>query len=413
MKYCVAVSVFWKLQKHVQFAKMTTLEDEPQHWCAEKKRAPLFARYGVNAKKSHAKSENSVIDTGVSQGKLREVLEKMHEGEVVPQPDVATALREFNHLQEKLTHLQQKLGDIRKNQTDHAETNAIHPNFDDPKKAIVGTVTGGYLRTIQNENFENKHDREQKFVEELHRRLTELTTANASTLKPSTDILVSDLAPPPKLIKDFLELYAKEWSLAFNELKTAISDEQKALQTLFKVIQYAYVFCQEVAEFQKTTVEGLSDKLQETLLHPTFVHPVTNQIHQAKSSLDAETKKHIEVGRKLILEYRNILVTRTAQGVQQLFQKVKLPEILDRDNITTSIRDFTEKLVPMLWLMVVQDPPMVLFWSEPGRVVITDYFNYYDRNGSFVSTTVWPAVFRKQGGDLLSRGAVKTKATRT
>lgn len=67
--------------------------------------------------------------------------------------------------------------------------------------------------------------------------MTELTTANASTLKPSTDILVSDLAPPPKLIKDFLELYAKEWSLAFNELKTAISDEQKALQTLFKVIQ--------------------------------------------------------------------------------------------------------------------------------------------------------------------------------
>ena len=66
------------------------------------------------SRKSHAKSENIVIDTGVSQGKLREVLEKMHGGEVVPQPDVATALREFNHLQEKLTHLQQKLEDIRK-----------------------------------------------------------------------------------------------------------------------------------------------------------------------------------------------------------------------------------------------------------------------------------------------------------
>ena len=52
---------------------------------------------------------------------------------------------------------------------------------------------------------------------------------------------------------------------------------------------------------------------------------------------------------------------------------------------------------------------MMVYWLEPGRTVIKDYFNIFDRKGDTALTTVWPAVFLKEGGDILSKGVVKTE----
>ena len=58
--------------------------------------------------------------------------------------------------------------------------------------------------------------------------------------------------------------------------------------------------------------------------------------------------------------------------------------------------------------MVIQDPPMLVYWLEPGKTVLSKYFNVFDTKGEFVKTTVWPAIFLKKDGDILSKGVVKT-----
>ena len=56
--------------------------------------------------------------------------------------------------------------------------------------------------------------------------------------------------------------------------------------------------------------------------------------------------------------------------------------------------------------MVVQDPPMMVYWLEPGRAVLPEYFNYFDDKAALVKYTVWPAIFLKEQGAILSKGVV-------
>jgi len=90
----------------------------------------------------------------------------------------------------------------------------------------------------------------------------------------------------------------------------------------------------------------------------------------------------------------------------QLFKKIKLVEIFETGFAAKALVDYTDKVVELVWLMVVQDPPMLLHWLEPKQTVIKAQFKYFKRKGPVVQQTVWPAVFIKDGGDLLSKGVV-------
>lgn len=90
----------------------------------------------------------------------------------------------------------------------------------------------------------------------------------------------------------------------------------------------------------------------------------------------------------------------------QLFRKIKLPELFDSGLVSKAVIDFANKVVEVIWLMVVQDPPMVVHWLEPKQTVVKQHFKYFKRKGPVVQQTVWPAIFSKDGGDLLSKGVV-------
>lgn len=88
-----------------------------------------------------------------------------------------------------------------------------------------------------------------------------------------------------------------------------------------------------------------------------------------------------------------------------MFRKVKLPELFDIF-VSRAVLDYTRRVVELLWLMVVQDPSMVVYWLEPRQTVVKEYFKYFKRKGSVVQQTVWPAIFSKDGGHILSKGVV-------
>jgi hypothetical protein len=92
--------------------------------------------------------------------------------------------------------------------------------------------------------------------------------------------------------------------------------------------------------------------------------------------------------------------------VFQLFRKVKLPELFDSCFVNKIVRDFVNRTVELIWLMVVQEPPMMVYWLEPKQTVVKEYFKFYKEKRALVRQTVWPAVFHKEGGALLSKGVV-------
>lgn len=61
----------------------------------------------------------------------------------------------------------------------------------------------------------------------------------------------------------------------------------------------------------------------------------------------------------------------------------------------------------LIWLMVVQDPPMVVYWLEPKSTVVKEYFKCFKTKGPLVQQTVWPAIFAEEGGAVLSKGVVQ------
>lgn len=83
-----------------------------------------------------------------------------------------------------------------------------------------------------------------------------------------------------------------------------------------------------------------------------------------------------------------------------------MPELFDSGLVNKAVRDFVDRSVELVWLMVVQEPPMMVYWLEPKQTVVKEYFKFYKERRPLVRQTVWPAVFHKEGGALLSKGVV-------
>lgn len=78
----------------------------------------------------------------------------------------------------------------------------------------------------------------------------------------------------------------------------------------------------------------------------------------------------------------------------------------DLDLLPAAVLNFIDKCMEIIWLMCIQEPPMVITWANDGESVNTNYYTFYSRKGDIVKQPVWPAVFLQHGGPLLTRGVV-------
>ncbi|KAL3878895.1 hypothetical protein ACJMK2_031223 [Sinanodonta woodiana] len=339
---------------------------------------------------------------GKKKRKLGYVLEKMHAGDVLSQHEVSGALREYNQLCIELEHLQRRIEEVEANQK---KKEPIPPPRD---KWSKGTETNPDVVVLFREDYDKLLERithRESQIDELQRRLRNLGVPKPkekSTIIPN----LSTLPEPVLLVDAFCDLYSNEWADCFETLKTSWKDQERAIYTLFRVVRHAYVFCYDVAQDQRHSVEGIVNSLEETMFHPTFTHPVNRNKYKAASVMSERAVKARDIGRKLFREYRRLLVKETVPGVQDLFRKVKQVEIFETGFVTSVIQTFIDKVVELMWLMVVQDPPMMVYWLEDGRPHLPDYFNFFSKRGDTVKQTVWPAVFLYEDGALLSKGVI-------
>ena len=68
------------------------------------------------------------------------------------------------------------------------------------------------------------------------------------------------------------------------------------------------------------------------------------------------------------------------------------------------IRGYVSILSELIWLMVIQDPPMVLKFIEKGEKMDPNIFKPYTKSGSIVVVCVWPALYLHKDGPLVGRG---------
>lgn len=91
-----------------------------------------------------------------------------------------------------------------------------------------------------------------------------------------------------------------------------------------------------------------------------------------------------------------------------LLQEVgqKLQSIAQSDSFR--VNNYINRCISVLWLMVIQDPPLSLYWPQGNSFDSQNFYEYTDK-GNFVDFSVWPALRLYEGGPLLSKGVVKCR----
>jgi len=69
-----------------------------------------------------------------------------------------------------------------------------------------------------------------------------------------------------------------------------------------------------------------------------------------------------------------------------------------------AVEAFVNSVIEVLWLMTIQDPPMVIKWPQPNDTFSEASYKPYKKQGSVVKQPVWPAVYLNANGPLIKKG---------
>ena len=74
----------------------------------------------------------------------------------------------------------------------------------------------------------------------------------------------------------------------------------------------------------------------------------------------------------------------------------------------SAMQAYYQKCVELCWLMVVQDPPVVML-SEVNKEATFDrnVWKEYTRSGHTVEYIVWPALLLRDSGPVLAKGVIQ------
>ena len=81
--------------------------------------------------------------------------------------------------------------------------------------------------------------------------------------------------------------------------------------------------------------------------------------------------------------------------------------LLKTFNNSEGMNTFVRECIKYLWLMKVQDPPMVLHWAETQAPFDKALFKFYTQTGHTVAYNVWPALKLHTNGPLMAKGVVQ------
>ncbi|CAC5361569.1 unnamed protein product [Mytilus coruscus] len=234
--------------------------------------------------------------------------------------------------------------------------------------------------------------------EDLKTRLSQV--AGAKLVAGNSCIAdLGDKYRPTKIAEMFSELYDTEWTDAVDKLMSLKKDwsEDLAVRHLFIVLQVCYKTCSELAKRQ---LDSICKKLFLDIPSEQMTEQLDRHITEVKQIRDARKGLARDMSQFLIGEIF---------GYDQFKKECKKYKELDQE-LLFHIRntEFTEKCVMICWLMVVQDPEMFIDDDmSPGERFNKDIYREYTQSGTKIAFSVWPALYLKKGGPLLSKGVVQ------
>ncbi|KAJ8298354.1 hypothetical protein KUTeg_024885 [Tegillarca granosa] len=183
---------------------------------------------------------------------------------------------------------------------------------------------------------------------------------------------VSDSEKTNTIAKMFVDLYDYEWNEALEVLIHTMK-EQKAIEVLKEIL---------IGSQSHVPVH-----VKDLFLSRKIPRDVKDQ------------------GYKSAKEYRRAAAAISIPVIQYEVGQ-KLQSIAQSDSFR--VNNYINRCISVLWLMVIQDPPLSLYWPQGNSFDSQNFYEYTDK-GNYVDFSVWPALRLYEGGPLLSKGVVKCR----
>ncbi|XP_062621111.1 uncharacterized protein LOC134282721 [Saccostrea cucullata] len=243
-------------------------------------------------------------------------------------------------------------------------------------------------------------------IEELTTRLSSFASKQLLEGNPNIADL-SDANRPTKLSEKFNNVYDNEWSDAFEELQESGKSDEEIIKLLMEIIIHADKFTRDVKEQQ---LERLMDSMRFCMVHVQWTIKDEDVRVDDKSRSTKHDPKCFASIIKHAKEFQKASAKASVPSLCVMFKETFIREgrKLDYQKLV-HVEQYIDKVVELVWLMVVQDPPMSICCQKQGEQMDKKSYKYYEKKGDLVNLTVWPAVFLYDKGPLVSKGFIWPK----
>ncbi|KAL4223381.1 hypothetical protein ACF0H5_016851 [Mactra antiquata] len=228
-------------------------------------------------------------------------------------------------------------------------------------------------------------------IHEKNDALTRLSHLVSSQLRDNNPNIadLSDMYRPTKIAEHYSELYDNEWTDAYGMLESDNTDKE-CCETLLDVLKKIYEECRHLA------TDGFFERVQQCIESPI------QEINGSTGKIEMS-----DFFKQQIKEIRK----KGAPKVMGSIKKYVLPRIHTEKVTTDTMQAYIDKCIELCWLMVVQDPPLVLtFKSDMKSEFDEKMFRFYTKRGRHVEYFVWP-MLSISGGSMLAKGVAQGGST--
>ncbi|XP_060565678.1 uncharacterized protein LOC132724741 [Ruditapes philippinarum] len=277
---------------------------------------------------------------------------------------------------------------IRENVREHlAEMNAKFKDEENAKEEawilLKQEQASNETLKVELDEMRAKYEEENRLKDEALNRLSAIASSRLRDNNANiTDL--SDQNRPTKVAESFSVVYDNEWTDAFDVLQDELG-EKETIDFLLNSLMESFKICQEIS------AENYLEKVQRFIEFPVQREPSGNT--------------HCELPDKLIQQIKEFRKSRATYVINDVIKEV-LDKIQSKYDSKEEVQAYKRKCAELCWLMVVQNPPMILSTTAQQQFD-TNLYKDYTKRGKYVDYVVWPALLLNEGGPVLSKGVAQ------
>lgn len=221
---------------------------------------------------------------------------------------------------------------------------------------------------------------------------------------------LSDPFRPTKLVESFRQVYDDEWTHAFEDLQAAKIPERLIIDSLAAILMDAETFCEEAANQQIHNMLRDNTYVLDQLTQPKYKSETMGDDPMTSKNAYELNHKEEEIIKAHIKQLRKTLARTSVRGLTEIFAKCFLSKRVKPGlDPSDGIDSFVKKTIELVWMMKIQDTPMVMFWARQNNKFDRNTCSEYTRKGDIIDYAIWPGILLHKDGPLVSKGIVQCK----